>query len=171
MYEYLVNNYAGHPDELLAELALADSLFAQGANSLANYESASARFERLRDLPSAPVDLRAEAGYKWGYQLAKRAQAAKAPTERDEQAAKAQAVFWSVVDAFLLDPAQAAKLGAKGRYWVSRSLLELGQIHEDAGRLDEAQRAYQLIVDYKLSGAAQARAKLARFRPAGGGPP
>ena len=171
VYEYLVNNYAGHPDELLAELALADSLFAQGANSLANYESASARFERLRDLPSAPVDLRAEAGYKWGYQLAKRAQAAKAPGERDEQAAKAQAVFWSVVDAFLLDPAQAARLGAKGRYWVSRSLLELGQIHEDAGRLDEAQRAYQLIVDYKLSGAAQARAKLARFRPAGGAPP
>ena len=171
VYEYLVNNYAGHPDELLAELALADSLFAQGANSPANYESASAIFERLRDLPAAPVDLRAEAGYKWGYQLAKRAQAAKAQTEREEQTAKAQVVFWSVVDAFLLDPVQAAKLGAKGRYWFSRSLLELGQIHEDAGRLDEAQRAYQLIVDYNLSGAAQARVKLARFRPAGGTKP
>ena len=159
-YEYLVNNYPSHPDELLAELALADSLFAQGANSPVNYESAAAKFERLRDLPSAPVDLRAEAGFKWGYALAKRA-----------QGAKAQTVFWSVVHDFLLDPAQAARLGAKGRWWISKALLELGQIHEDAGRLDEAQRAYQLIVDNKLYGVAQAQAKLARFRPAGGAKP
>ena len=156
VYEDLINNSGQHADILLAQLALADSLFAQGANSVVNYESASAIFERLRDLPSAPVDLRVEAGFKWGYALAKRA-----------QPAKAQTVFWSMVDAFLLDVTQAAKLGAKGRYWISRALLELGQIHEDAGRLDEAQRAYQLIVDQKLSGAAQAQAKLARFGAGG----
>ncbi len=160
VYEYLVNNYPGHPDELLAQLALADSLFAQGANSVANYESASTIFERLRDLPSAPVDLRVEAGFKWGYALAKRG-----------QAAKAQAVFWSVVDTFLLDPAQAAKLRAKGRWWLSKSLLELAQLHEEAGRVDEAQRVYQLIIDNRLSGSALAQAKLARFRPAGAGTP
>ncbi len=160
IYEFLVNHYAGHPDELLAQVALADSLFAQGANSVANYESASAIFERLRDLPAAPVDLRVEAGFKWGYALAKRS-----------QTAKAQSVFWSVVQSFLLEAEPAAKLGVKGRYWLSRSLLELGQIHENAGRLDEAQRAYQLIVDNKLSGTAQAQTKLARFRPAGGGAP
>jgi tetratricopeptide (TPR) repeat protein len=160
VYEFLVNNYAGHPDELLAHLALADSLFAQGGNSVVNYESAATIYERLRDLPSAPMDLRAEAGFKWGYALAKRG-----------QALKAQGVFWSVIDGFLLDASQAAKLGAKGRYWVSRSLLELGQIHEDAGNLDEAQRAYQLIVDNKLGGAAQAQAKLARYRTGGGAKP
>ena len=156
VYEFLVNNYAGHPDVLLAQIALADTFFALGANNGVNYESAVTIFERLRDLESAPVDLRAEAGFKWGFAWAKRA-----------QPAKAQTVLWSVVEAFLLNPAQAAKLGAKGRYWVSRSLLELAQIHEDAGRLDEAQRAYQLIVDHKLYGGAQAAAKLARFRPNG----
>ncbi len=160
VYDDLIYNYSLHPDVLLAQLALADSLFAQGTNSVVNYESAATIFERLRDLPSAPVDLRAEAGYKWGYALAKRA-----------QPAKAQTVFWSVVDAFLLDPAQAAKLGATGRYWITRALLELGQLHEDAGRLDEARHAYQLIVDYKLAGAAQAQAKLARFGAAGGTKP
>ena len=160
IYEFLVNNYSGHPDELLAQLALADSLFGQGANSMVNYESASAIYERLRDLPSAPVDLRIEAGFKWGYALAKRGQVAKALT-----------VFWSVVQGFLLDAEQSAKLGVKGRYWLAKSLLELGQIHEDAGRLDEAQHTYQLIVDNKLSGTAQAQAKLARFRPAGGTAP
>ena len=152
IYEFLVNNYPGHPDELVAQLELANSLFAQGAGTA---DSASAIFERLRDLPSAPVDLRAEAGFMWGYALAKRG-----------QIPKAQAVYWSVVEGFLLDPAQAAKLEAKGRWWVAKALLELAQIHEDAGRLDEAQRAYQLIIDNKLSGSAQAQAKLARFRPA-----
>jgi TolA-binding protein len=155
LYEDLNNNYSQHPDVLTAQLALADTLFAQGANSITNYESASTIFERLRDLPSAPVDLRAEAGFKWGYALAKRG-----------QAAKAQTVFWSVVDAFLLDPAQAANLGAKGRWWVSKSLLELAQILEEGGQLDEAQRAYQLIIDNKLSGVALAQSKLARYRPA-----
>ncbi len=156
VYEYLLNNYAGHPDELLAHLALADSLLAQGANNLSNQESAVAIYERLRDLPSAATDLRVEAGFKWGYALAK-----------SGQVDKALAVFWSVVDAFLLDGNQAATLGGKGRYWLSKSLVELAQIHEDAGRLDEAQRAYQLIVDNKLSGAAMAQAKLARFRAGG----
>jgi tetratricopeptide (TPR) repeat protein len=155
LYEDLLNNFSQHPDVLLADLALADTLFAQGANSVVNYESAATRFERLRDLPSAPADLRVEAGFKWGIALAKRG-----------ETAKAQGVFWSVVDGFLLDPAQAARLGAQGRWWLSRSLLELGQLHEDAGRLDEAQQAYQLIVDNKLSGAALAQSKLARFRPA-----
>lgn len=152
VYEDLLNNFSQHPDILLAQLALANSLSAQGANSVVNYESAVAIFERLRDLPTAPVDLRVEAGYNWGYALAKRG-----------QPAKAQTVLWSVVDAFLLDPAMAGKLGAKGGYWVSRALLELGQIHEDAGRLDEAQRAYRLIIERKLSGAALAQDKLARL--------
>ncbi len=160
VYEYLLNNYAGHPDELLAQLALADTLSAQAANNVSNHESALAIYERLRDLPSAPVDLRAEAGFKWGNALAKRG-----------QPARAQTVFWSVVQGFLLDAQQATRLGAKGRYWLSRSLLELGQIHEDAGRFDEAQRAYQLIVDNRLGGIAQAQAKLARFRAGAGTAP
>jgi hypothetical protein len=163
VYEDLINTRSLHPDILLAHLALADTLFAQGANSVVNYESAIAIFERLRDLPSAPVDLRIEAGFKWGYGLAKRAQVAKTPVERDTDLARAVTVFWSVVDAFLLDATQANKLEAKGPYWLARTLLELGQIHEDAGRLDEAQRAYRLIVEHQLAGSAQAQAKLARL--------
>lgn len=156
VYEYVLNNFAQHPDILLAQLALADTQFALGANSVVNYESATALFERLRDLPTAPVDLRAEAGFKWGYALARRGATVRAAP-----------VLWSVVESFLLDPARAAELGAKGRYWVARALLELGQLHEDAGRLDEARRAYSLIVQYRLGGATQAQAKLERFRGAG----
>jgi TolA-binding protein len=153
IYQDLINQNGQHPDVLLAQIALADTLFAQGTNSVVNFESASAIYERLRDLPAAKVDLRAEAGYKWGYALSKRGQPDKAAT-----------VYWSVAHDFLLDPAQAEKLGAKGRWWIARTLLELGQLLEDANRLDEAQRAYQLIIDNKLGGSVQAAQKLARFR-------
>ncbi len=163
IYELLNNNYSQHPDILVAQLELADTLFAQGALPV-NVESAATIFERLRDLPSAPVDLRVEAGAMWGVALIKRSQTAGTPTERDQEMAKAQTVLWSVVNTFLRDPVQAAKLGATGRYWMSRSLLQLGQLHEDAGNLDEAQQAYQLIIESKLGGSAQARDKLARYR-------
>jgi cellulose synthase operon protein C len=138
---------------LLAQIALADSLFAQGTNNVANYESAAALYERLRDLPSAAVDLRVEAGYKWGFALSRRGRGPEAVV-----------ALWGVVDAFLLDAGTAAKLGAKGRWWMAKTLLELGQQLEEAGKLDEAQRAYQLIVDNQLGGVAEATAKLARFR-------
>lgn len=155
LYEDLINNRGQHPDVLLAHLALAATLFAQGANNPGNYEAAAAIYERLRDLPSAPVDLRVEAGYLWGY----------AQTRRGQRES-ALAIYWSVVDAFLLEATKAAALGPTGRYWISRTLLELGRVLEESGRLDEAQRAYQLVIDHNLGGVAQARAKLERFRAA-----
>lgn len=169
IYDNLINNYGQHPDVNLAQLAKGYSLFAQGGNSVVNAESAAAIFERLRDLPAAPTDLRAEAGFMWGYVLAKRSHGEKNGSAA-EQAGKAVTVFWSVVNDFLLDRAQADRLGAKGRYWLSRCLLELGQLHEDAGRPDEAQRAYRLIIEQHLGGAALAREKLARYGAGEGRP-
>ena len=162
IYEDLINNFGRHPDVRLAQIGLADTLFAQGG-TVVNAESAAAIYEYLRDLPSAEVDLRVEAGYKWGSGLAKRRQQEKSAGD-PVKTEKAITVWWSVVNDFLRDPVQAAKLGAKGRYWISRCLLDLGQAHEDAGRFDEAQRAYQLIIDQHLGGATTAQDKLARFR-------
>ncbi|MDP2136500.1 MAG: tetratricopeptide repeat protein, partial [Candidatus Didemnitutus sp.] len=153
VYEDLINNHGQHPDVILAQMALGDCLFAQGANNPGNYDAAAALFERLRDLPTAPTDLRVEAGHKWGYAQARRGQRQSART-----------IYWSVIDAFFLDSAVAERLGATGRYWISRTLLELGQLLEEADRWDEAQRAYQLVVENRLGGSAQAQAKLNRFR-------
>ena len=79
---------------------------------------------------------------------------------------KAQAVWWNeVIAPFLLDEKKAPELGAKGRWWMSRTLLEVGNVYESQNRLEEAKRAWRLIVDKGLPGATLAKARLARYSP------
>ena len=158
-YEWLVNNYAQHRDVMLAQLALADCHYAQAASDPSHWESAETIYERLQDYPKAPVDLRVEAGFKHGYTQLKRG-----------SAARAEATWWLVTNTFLLDASRAAELGAKGRYWMARTLLELGDLYEKQAKLDQARNAYRLILQQGLPGRALAQQRLARFTPAAGGP-
>jgi len=81
-----------------------------------------------------------------------------------QEADKAQAVWWNdVIDAFLVQPAAKETLGAKGRWWLAQTLFESARRFESAGRLEEARRAWGLIVASKLPGEAAAREQLARF--------
>jgi hypothetical protein len=103
----------------------------------------------------APVDVRVEAGFNLGHLLTRRG-----------QPAAAEAVWWrDVVAEFLLVPGPAAELGAKGRYWMARTLLELGSLYEQQARLDQAQEAWRLILKTGLPGEKIVRQRLARFNP------
>ena len=155
VYESLVNNYANHKDVILAQLALAECHNAQSANDPAQAERAIILFEHLRDRVDAPVDVRVEAGFNLGNLYARRGDAARAET-----------VWWKdVVHEFLVkDPAIAAGLGAKGRYWMARTLLELGSLFESQEKLEQAKQAWLLILQSRLSpGEELAKARLARF--------
>jgi len=158
VYESLCNNFPQNPDVIYAELALAECHNAQSANDPSHAESAIRLFAELRDRVDAPVDMRVEAGFCLGYLY---------ETTRGELD-RAQAVWWrDVVSAFLLDPERAGGIGAKGRYWMTRTLVELGELNERRGRLGEAKQDWELIVTSGLPGAEIARAQLARA----GGPP
>lgn len=156
VYETLVNNFSQHADALIAQLALAECHNAQAASDPGHAEAAATLFEHLRDRSDAPLDLRVEAGFNLGYTLMRRG-----------QVARAQQVWWQdVVQAFLLDAGTAPQLGAKGRYWMARTLLELGGSFEQQAKLEEARNAWSLILQTKLPGEALARARLARFNGA-----
>jgi tetratricopeptide (TPR) repeat protein len=166
VYESLVNNPPSARDQatkdqntVLAQLALAECHNAQSADSPAHADSAQRLFQDLIDRVNAPDDVRVEAGYNLGVILAR--------TNRD----KAQAVWWNdVVDAFLVRPGGPRNLGPKGRWWVARTLLDVGALYEQEGRLEEAKRAWMLLIDSGLPGDALARQRLARFHlPAAGG--
>ena len=157
IYEDLVNNQSQHERILDAQMALADCHRAQAARDASHFESALTILERLRDLAGAPVDLRAEAGFKLGDMLAARDQAA------------ALAAWWPVVDSLLLKPQASAPLGAEGRYWLGSLLVRMAGVLEQAGKEDEAREAWRLVADRGLPGAALARARLeARPAPAPG---
>ena len=153
VYEYLVNNPAvDKKDAILAQLALGECHEAQSASNASHADSAARIFEDLVERVDAPADVRVEAGYNLGKILSRR------------DAAKAQAVWWNdVVDAFLVKPGGAQGLGPKGRWWIARTLLEAGSLYEQQGRVEEAKRAWMLIVDSGLPGEALARERLARF--------
>ncbi|MDB6126515.1 MAG: Tetratricopeptide 4 [Verrucomicrobia bacterium] len=168
VYESLVNNYPQHKDVILAQLALAESHHAQAAGDPAHAESATVLFEHLRDRIDAPVDVRVEAGFNLGYLYLRRSAAArdKGDTVREqENAARAEEVWWKdVVHEFLVkDPDLAAQLGAKGRYWMARTLVELGGLFEQQEKLEQAKEAWLLILKAKLPGEELAKARLARF--------
>jgi len=154
VYELLVNNpaAAGNRDTILAQLALAECHNAQSSNSPAHADSAERIFQDLVERVDAPADVRVEAGYNLGVILSR--------TDRE----KAQAVWWNdVVDAFLVRPGGPKDLGPKGRWWLARTLIDVGDAYEKAGRLDEAKRAWTLVLDAGLPGESLARQRLARF--------
>ena len=154
MYQYLVDNpaSAGSPDAILAQLALAECHEAQSANNASHADTATRLFEDLVERVDAPADVRVEAGYNLGKILSR------------TDPAKAQAVWWGdVVDAFLVRPGGPQELGPKGRWWIARTLLEVGALYEKEGRVEEAKKAWLLLVDSRLPGESIARDRLARF--------
>lgn len=154
VYENLVNNFPDHQDVILAQLALAECHNAQSLDDTNHAERAISLFEHLRDRVDAPVDVRVEAGFNLGYLMARRG-----------QTGRAEAVWWrDVVTTFLLDQKMASALGPKGRYWMTRSLLELGSLYEQQAKLEQARDAWSLIIKTGLPGQALAKDRLARFQ-------
>ncbi|HWA87984.1 MAG TPA: tetratricopeptide repeat protein, partial [Opitutus sp.] len=155
VYEELVNKYSARPDIALAQLALAETHNAQAANEPTHTESALVLFEHVLYLhDEALIDARVEAGYNIGR-----------IHERRNEAEKAETVWWrDVVNEFLLNGENTGRLGDKGRYWMTRTLLDLGSLYEKDEKLEQAKQAWLLILNTRLGyGEALARARLARF--------
>ena len=153
VYESLRNNpaYSRRPDIVYVLLALGECDNAQSTSDAGHAESARALFEDLCDRVNAPADVRVEAGYNLGLLL-----------ERRDSADQAGTVWWrDVVFPFLLDRDHGAQLGAKGRYWMARTLLDLGTLDSRRGRPEEAKRIWTLILDAKLPGGELAQESIA----------
>ncbi|MGC4071237.1 MAG: hypothetical protein QM760_01690 [Nibricoccus sp.] len=138
-------------DAFSAELALADTEATLAASDPSRASTAASIYERLYDSPSAPLDLRAEAGHKLGLYYADR-----------EGAARAHEIWWPMIEAFVLDDAKASNLGANGRYWMTRTILKLAALQESQSKPRQARRLYELILEKKLPGALLANEGLAR---------
>ncbi|HEX2852848.1 MAG TPA: hypothetical protein VHO24_06390 [Opitutaceae bacterium] len=153
VYQSLIHNYPQHGDVIYAQLALAKSFNAQSSSDPALAERAEVLFDHLLRRLDAPLDVRVEAGYNLGNLHARRGEARQALD-----------VWWrDVANAFLLEEKVAAKLGATGRYFMARTLLESAELLEKQQRVEEAKTAWLLVLQTNLPGQASARQQLARF--------
>jgi tetratricopeptide (TPR) repeat protein len=141
VYENLINRFPTHEMRHIAELSRADCMLALAGAEPEAIGDAVIALERLLDLPNIPLDFQTEVAYKWAFALLK-----------SGSDAKAKEVLSLSVSRFLLDGPKALELGASGRYWVSRSMLKLGEILEKEGSLEEARRLYRKMVAYDLPG-------------------
>ncbi|PAW64381.1 MAG: hypothetical protein B9S34_12655 [Opitutia bacterium Tous-C1TDCM] len=157
-YEYLVNRFSQRPDVVLAQLALADCHNAQssadGRGGPSHADNAQRLYEQLRDRFDAPPEVRVEAGYKLGLILFRRGQTDKAVD-----------VWWKdVVTPFLLGNSAGFAANDKRPYWLAATLFELGRAYEARDRLEEARRAYSLVLQARLGiGESLAREALKRL--------
>ncbi|MGD1029774.1 MAG: tetratricopeptide repeat protein [Opitutaceae bacterium] len=156
-YESLVKNpaYAGTPNAIIAQLALArcDNAQSAGGKDFNHQEQARGLFEDLCDRVDAPPDVRVEAGFNLGliYMSGGRLQ-------------QARDVWWGdVVSKFLLSGGQGAQLGEKGRYWMAKTLFALADLFEQQGEADQAVQAWQLVIKKGLPFAALAQSDLANL--------
>ncbi|MDP0500511.1 MAG: tetratricopeptide repeat protein [Verrucomicrobiota bacterium JB022] len=155
LYERVRNQFPQHPERFRAEMSRADVLMAAGsAQQPERLASAVLEYERLADLPSAPLDLRIEASYKWGKALT-------LSNDRD----RAQGVYWGTLERFWPE-AEAGKLGTQGRYWLSRTILELAGYLEQGSRSQQALDLYRRLEASGLPGASLARQRISRLVPA-----
>jgi len=134
----------------LALLANADCFLARMGEDAGNSDIAVNLLERLFLQPDLPADVVVEAGYKLAF--------AHKQSGREKQA---QEVLGGVLDQFLLNPSgQTQPLNGNGRYWMSRSILELGGMLEEAKSQDEARIVYGLIEENNLPGRSLANARI-----------
>ncbi len=156
LYESLINHFFDHPERFRAEISLADCFLAQSGMNPGRLGDAVAILERLVDLPNIPLDLRLEAGYKWGFALGKM-----------DRSPRAQEAYWLVLDRFLRGKRGSDETGARGRYWLARSIFDLGELLEEDRRFEEARRVYAYVSAYGLPGESTAEARVKRFSAPG----
>lgn len=155
LYERLLARYPDHPERFRAELSRADCLLARGSASTDSLAAASVVYERLLLDVEVPLDAQMEAGFKWGISLAQR-----------NLSEGARQAFYTVKQRGLDDPERAVRLGAQGRYWMSRTLLELGASEESQKNLPgyaNARKIYEQLIASGLPGQEVARNRLQRL--------
>lgn len=150
LYRSLVVDFPNHPDRAQAELELARAEWQQWGNDPSRLGTPMSSFERLFDSRGLPVEVRVEAGYMLAYLTALRG-----------NKADARRVLWNVVDRFLLNGNSQANLEGQGRDFIGRALFDYARLCEEENQIQEARRAYELVVKFGLPGTHRAGDKLA----------
>ncbi len=153
VYENLISSFPEHPQHYVAELSRADCMLALARQDDGRLSDVELLLAKLIDVPNLPADFQAEAAYKLSFVMKKRG-----------ANYKARKVLTELVARMLLDTERAVRLNEAGRYWLSRGLLDLGELLEAAGESAEARRIYRTVLAYNLPGQNLAQSRADRLQ-------
>lgn len=165
IYDLLRTSSPERPEIRVVELRRADVLLAISARSEADESArasfidsqreAEAAYERLFSLPELPLELKAEAGFKWAYSVAHSVPAGDESGAKDAAEKRARALYWKVVSETLAAAQEhnaSPVLGGSTGYWLSRSLFALAKSYEQSGDYASARNIYEKICDWADEG-------------------
>jgi tetratricopeptide (TPR) repeat protein len=150
IYENVLTRNPEHSEIYKIILAKSDSLFAQARNDAEKLKDVALQYEELYDRKEAPIEVRIESGFKEGHAYSKA-----------QENSRAKEVYWRVITDNLKGEAGAKDIAQKGRYWLARTLFELGGVLEEEPKAaQEAKTVYQMVIDHGLPGVDLAKAKI-----------
>lgn len=153
LYEEILASQPEHPERYRAEMGRADSLLARASQTNQSPEAAQIAYERIAQDTAMPADVRAEAGFKWGYVL-----------ERMNRLDEAEAVYWQEFRRALEASGDRLPEGSTQPYWLARMLFQWAQALQAQDRYTESAAVYRMIEQYKLPGQSIALAELEALR-------
>jgi cellulose synthase operon protein C len=152
--EQLIGNklYRDHPQKKSASMLRADCLLALARNDRQKLFEVGEAYGELKSVQGHSSEMHAEAAYKEGLVF-----------RRMEDVARAKVIYFrDIIKFFLSDINRFPDVQASGKYWISRSLLDLGEILDSEGDFNGARSVYRMLLVHGLPGRHLARA---RFSP------
>lgn len=149
VHESILRRYPEHPMRPRVELYWADTIVANPTASAELLATALAVYRRIAESERAETEIRMEAAYKAATVLAR--------TGRPEEAIGQK---WYVVRLY-----REASASGTARYWLARSIFDLGDYLEASGGSGEALTLYRIVIDEALPGQAIAGARMRRLEP------
>jgi len=148
-YENTLNSFPDHPERYRAEINRAICVLSNPSASKNLLRDAGSSLDNIADRPYLPINARVEAVV---HQMA--------VWRRMEEPERSVQAAWTALDRFLIDPDEPEPLSPSDRRALSRLILRLGAQLDDLARPEEARRAYGLVEEYSLPGAAVARERI-----------
>tara|TARA_Y100000588_G_scaffold301790_1_gene323813 strand:- start:1633 stop:3702 length:2070 start_codon:yes stop_codon:yes gene_type:complete len=149
--EQLLGNklYRDHPEKNSALMLRADCLFALARNERQKLVEAAEAYGELKSLQGHSPEMHAEAAYKEGLVF-----------RRMDDVKRAKVIYFrDIIKFFLSDINRFSDFKSSSKYWISRSLLDLGEILEREGDSNGAKSLYRMLLAHGLPGRNLARAR------------
>ena len=152
VYESLENTHVIDPIGI-GKMSLADTLIARASEDPSKFEAGISRLELLMDLPTAPVELRVEAGYKIGIAW-----------ENQGEPVKAKAAFWNLYNLFIEKDSRIENWVSRGGIGFRVLCSSSRKSFQSEANLDMAIEFYEKIEQLGLLGSELARARIDQLR-------